>query len=56
MQLTMFLSQFAVFRQKISLNITKQFPFLNMFHTTKQISGIEREKFIKSKIHPSFQK
>ena len=56
MQLTMFLSQFAVFRQKINFNITKQFSFLNIFHSQKQISGIEREKFIKSKIHPSFQK
>jgi hypothetical protein len=56
MQLTMFLSKFGLFRQRITFNITKQFPLLNIFNNTKQISGIEREKFIRSKIHPSFQK
>ena len=44
----MFLSHFGIIRQ--------MFSFLNKFHTPKQISGIEREHFIKSKIHPSFQK
>lgn len=52
----MFISHFGIIRQIIAQHVRKQFSFLNKFHTQKQISGIEREKFIKSKIHPSFQK
>ena len=50
----MFASHFGIIRQMIAQCVRKQFSFLNQFQNLKQISGIEREKFIKSKIHPFF--